>query len=228
MIDTLNNKVFVFQNIHKSAQTMKNLLEQFADSADFMFMQEALFSHIRNTSSTTSELGPPIHMAWQEVQHFNKFHKTQVCIYINRRLLSTFRLSADPNASHDPNVLVLTVTDRVMHHTASMVCLYNLPKSGNSAVHAFFHLLPNLDDLMVVQGDFNLHSQDWDPLVSQSPRIATDLLAALTLSELTLVNDDGLPTWHHKCNKPAVLDLLFIADQLLQQCSCAFENDKVG
>ena len=46
MIDTLNDKVFVFQNVHKSGQTMKNLLEQFADSADFIFMQEALFSHV--------------------------------------------------------------------------------------------------------------------------------------------------------------------------------------
>ena len=53
-------------------------------------------------------------------------------------------------------------------------------------------------------------------------------MATLTLSELTLVNDNGLPTWHHKRNKPAVLDLLFIANPLLRQCLCNFQNDKLG
>ena len=233
MIDTLNDKVFVFQNVHKSGQTMKHLLEQFADSADFIFMQEALFSHVRNTTSTTSELGdavegPPIHAAWQEVHHFGKFPKTQVCIYVNRRLLSLYQLSADPNASHDPNVLVLTLADRCTHHTATVACLYNPPKTGNSAVHTLLHLLPNVNDLLLLQGDFNLHSPDWDPQVLHAPQIATDLMAALTLSELTLVNDDGLPTWHHKHNKPAVLDLLFVADPLLRRCLCDFQNDKLG
>ena len=233
MIDTLNNKVFVFQNIHKSSQTIKNLLEQFADSADFIFIQEALFSHVRNTTSTTSKLGdviegPPIQAAWQEVHHFGKFPKTQVCIYINQWLLSLYWLSADPNASHNLNVLVLTIADRHTRHTATVVCLYNLPKTSNLAIHALLHLLPNMDDLLLLQGDFNLHSPDWDLQVLQTPRIATDLMAALTLSELTLVNDDSLPTWHHKHNKPAVLDLLFVADPLLRRCSCNFQNDKLG
>ena len=134
----------------------------------------------------------------------------------------------DPDASHNPNVLTLTLVDRRTRHTATIVCLYNLPKTGNSAIHALLHLLPNIDDLMLLQGDFNLHSSDWDPQVLQTPRIATDLMAALTLSELTLVNDDGLPTWHHKHNKPAVLDLLFVADPLLRRCSCDFTNDKLG
>ena len=85
-----------------------------------------------------------------------------------------------------------------------------------------------MDDLLLLQGDFNLHSPDWDPQVLHAPQIATDLMATLTLSELTLVNDDGLPTWHHKHNKPAVLDLLFVANPLLRRCSCDFQNDKLG
>ena len=184
MIDMLNNKVFVFQNVHKSSQTMKNLLEQFADSADFIFMQEALFSHVRNTTSTTSELGdviegPPIHAAWQEVHHFGKFPKTQVCIYVNQWLLSLYWLSADPNASHDLNVLVLTIADHCMRHTATVVCLYNLPKTSNSAIHALLHLLPNMDDLLLLQGDFNLHSPDWDPQVLQTPRNGCEPVAQM-------------------------------------------------
>ena len=169
-----------------------------------------------------------IHAAWQEVHLFGKFPKTQVCIYVNRRLLSLYHLSVDPDASHDPNVLTLTLADRRTCHTATVVCLYNPPKTGNLAIHTLLHFLPNADDLMLLQGDFNLHSSDWDPQVLQTPRIATDLMAALTLSELTLVNDDGLPTWHHKHNKPAVLDLLFVADPLLRRCSCDFTNDKLG
>lgn len=87
MVDTISNLSFLCQNIHKSRKATHNLLEQYVDSTDIIFVQEAYFSIFRHTTSTTSELSDlvtslVIHAAWQEVHLYNKYPSTQVCIYI--------------------------------------------------------------------------------------------------------------------------------------------------
>ena len=67
-MDCFANITVLSQNVHnKSGKTVNNLLEQYANGADILFIQEAPFCHIRKTISTTSEegddvVGPPMHV----------------------------------------------------------------------------------------------------------------------------------------------------------------------
>ena len=45
-MDCFTNIIVLSQNVHKSGKTVKNLLEQYANAADILFIQEALFPHI--------------------------------------------------------------------------------------------------------------------------------------------------------------------------------------
>ena len=100
-----------------------------------------------------------------------------------------------------------------------------MPRTNNRAIKALLHSLPTITNLALIQGDFNLHSPAWDPNVSCSSKVADDLLAACTLANLSLVNDDSTLTWHHPTNKSSVLGLLFVADKLLGRHPCTFENN---
>ena len=212
---------------------MKSLLEQHANSYDIIFTQETPFSFVRNIASYTSELGdaiegPTIHAAWQEVHNFSKYNNTQVCAFVSRRLLMRFRISFDPDLTWDANVLPFTLVDQLTGQSATLICLYNPPKSGDSAVKCLIDIAPRIHDLAFIQGDFNLSALDWDPGATRTSPIAGDLLAMNTLLNLSLVNDDGAPTWHHKTKRSSVLDLLFIADNILRRSHCDFENDHIN
>ena len=43
LMDCFANIAVLSQNVHKSGKTVKNLLEQYASSADIIFIQEATF-----------------------------------------------------------------------------------------------------------------------------------------------------------------------------------------
>lgn len=131
----------------------------------------------------------------------------------------------DPHDVPHKDVLTLTVTRLLDGCSAAMTCIYNQPGTGNSAVHTLIrHLqLPSFCP-SVIQGDFNLHSHDWDPSVLQTPDLCMSLLNVLTLQSLSLVNDDGRPTWHHNHHSNRVLDLIFAHDSLLSFDNYAYDN----
>ena len=131
-MDCFANIAVLSQNVHKSRKTVKNLLEQYASAADIIFIQEAPFPHIRKIISTTSEegddvIGPPIHAVWQAIHCFERHPKTQVCSYVNRRLLSRFQLSLDLAINMEPNVLLFTLSSCLGGHSATFGNVYNPP-----------------------------------------------------------------------------------------------------
>jgi hypothetical protein len=230
MMDCIDNLSFLCQNVHKSGKTMKSLLEQHANSYDIIFTQETPFSFVWNIASYTSKLGDPIkgpsiHTTWQEVHNFGKHDNTQVCAFINRQILTRFRISFDPDLAWDVNILPFSLIDQLTGQTTTLICLSNPPRSGDSAVKCLIDIAPHIHDITFVQGDFNLSALDWDPGATRTSPIAGDLLAVCTLLNLSLVNDDGAPAWHHKTKRSLVLDLLFIADDILRCSHCDFEND---
>ena len=167
-MDCFSNIIVLTQNVHKSGKTVKNLLEQYANAADILFIQEAPFPHIQKTVSTTSEEGdvvdgPPIHAAWQAVHCFERHPKTQVCSYVNCRLLSRFQLSLDLAINTEPNVLLLTLSSCLGAHSATFGNVYNPPRSADHAVKALLRLMPLVKDLKLLVGDFNIKSVEWDP-----------------------------------------------------------------
>ena len=131
-MDCFANIIVLSQNIHKSGKTVKNLLEQYASAADILFIQEALFPHIRKTISTTLEegdnvVGPPIHAVWQAIHCLERHPKTQVCSYVNWWLLSRFQLSLDSAINTEPNVLLFTLSSCLGGHSATFGNIYNPP-----------------------------------------------------------------------------------------------------
>ena len=88
---------------------MHDLLETLKNSVDFLFIQEAPIHFVRNVPSAASELGdeligPVIHRDWQCVDKRSIQPDSQVAIYVNKRLSSSFQLFPDFSPAIDPNV----------------------------------------------------------------------------------------------------------------------------
>ncbi len=123
---------FLFQNVHKSRKMTHDLLETQAGGTDFIFIQEANFSLVRHTISTTSEEGDPVigpvhHKAWECVQKSETYANMQVAIYVNRRILTTFSIFVDPHRIPHPNVLAIDVSRILDGVTSTIINLYNPP-----------------------------------------------------------------------------------------------------
>ena len=231
-MDCFANIIVMSQNVHKSGKTVNNLLEQYANGADILFIQEAPFCFIRKTVSTTSEegddvVGPPIHAAWQVINCFGHHPKTQVCSYINQCALSKFQLSLDAAVNTEPNALFFTLSSCLGGHSATFANVYNPPCMADRAVKALLRLMPLVKDLQILAGDFNIKSVEWDPSYPRTHELAADLMAACAVQDLNLVNDDGEPTWHHAEHQSSVLDLLFVSSAWLCNSRVLFQNDKL-
>ena len=208
---------FLFQNVHKSRKTTHDLLEIHAGGTDFIFIQEANFGLVRHTISTTSEEGDPVvgpvhHKAWECVQKSETYTSTQVTIYVNKRILTTFSIFVDPHRIPHPNVLAIDISRILDSVTSTIINLYNPPQSGNSAVHHLIRALQS-DDLnpAMIQSDFNLHHVEWEPEREQlNDSIAEELLETITEKDMDLVNNDGDATWHHPDGRGSVLDLVLL------------------
>ncbi|KAF8674800.1 hypothetical protein AX14_005246 [Amanita brunnescens Koide BX004] len=221
---------FAFQNVHKSRLSVHELLETLQSDIDFLFIQENPSSFIRNVPSTTSEegyplIGPVHHRQWQCVEKSSSQPSSQVAIYVNKRFLIDYQIFPDFSLTYDPNVLPVTFRHNIIrsrHFT--LVNVYNPPKTHNAAIHSLLHLLPRLDDIMVIEGDFNLHSGIWDPARVNSPPLSTAFFNKLSDASFGLVNDEGAPTWSNRRGATSVIDLVFMNDALAPLLPDVFVN----
>ncbi|KAF8668002.1 hypothetical protein AX14_006265 [Amanita brunnescens Koide BX004] len=125
----------------------------------------------------------------------------------------------------DPNVLIVTFRHNIARSKHfSLVNVYNPPKTNNAAVHSLLTILPHLNDTLVIEGDFNLHSGIWDPARVNSPPLPTELFNRLSDASFGLVNDDGAPTWSNRRGSTSVIDLVFINDALASLSPDLFVN----
>ena len=211
---------FAFQNVHKSRLSVHELLETLQNDIDFLFIQENSISFIRNVPSTSSDKGAPLegpvhHRQWQCVEKSAIQPSSQVAIYINKRFLNDFQIFPDFSPTNDPNVLPVTLKHNLIKSCSfTIVNVYNPPKTHNSAILSLLTVLPRLNNVLVVQGDFNLHSGIWDPSRVNSPPFSVDFFNRLSDEGLGLANDEGAPTWTNRRGAFSVLDLLFINDSL--------------
>ncbi|KAF8688256.1 hypothetical protein AX14_003488, partial [Amanita brunnescens Koide BX004] len=199
---------------------MHDLLENFKNSIDFLFVQEAPVHFIRKVPSSTSELGddligPVIHRDWQCVDKRSVHPDSQVAIYVNKRLSSSYQLFPDFSPSLDPNVLVLCVRHNLKRSNFfSLVNVYNRPGTRHSAILSLLNVIPTLSNVAVVQGDFNIHSPLWDPAITATSGLAEQLFGAFSDLELNLTNDEGDHTWTNRQGFASVIDLIFCNDLL--------------
>ena len=221
---------FAFQNVHKSRLSVHELLETLQSDIDFLFIQENPSSFIRNVPSTTSEGGDPLigpvhHRQWQCVEKSSSQPSSQVTIYVNKRFLMNYQIFPDFSLTNDPNVLPITFRHNIIrsrHFT--LVNVYNPPKTHNAAIHSLLRLLPRLDDIMIIEGDFNLHSGIWDPARVNSPPLSTTFFNTLSDASFGLVNDEGAPTWSNRRGATSVIDLVFMNDALAPSLPDVFVN----
>ncbi|KAF8667766.1 hypothetical protein AX14_006299, partial [Amanita brunnescens Koide BX004] len=210
--------------------TVHELLETLQSEIDFLFVQENPSSFIRNVPSSTSEQGDPLigpvhHRQWQCVEKTASQPSSQVAIYINKRFLTNYQIFPDLSLTNDPNVLLITLRHNIVRSKHfSLVNIYNPPKTNNAAVHSLLTILPRLDDVLVIEGDFNLHSGIWDPSRVNSPPLPTQLFNRLSDASFGLVNDEGAPTWTNRRGSFSVIDLVFINDDLAPLAPDVFVN----
>ena len=178
---------FKFQNIHKNKGYLHSLLKTLQADTDLLFLQEVPFYHIRNIASLQSEEGEPLngtahHPAWMCASKFSEFPTTQVAIFVNRRILGEYAVFTDPFSVPNPNVLELKLTKLSDNASATFFCIYNPPKTQNSAVHDLMIRLPEAPNIALIQGDFNLHSEIWDEkhTSNRDHDIAYDLVHAIS------------------------------------------------
>ena len=73
------------------------------------------------------------------------------------------------------------------------------------------HRVPNIQ---VIQGDFNLHCTYWDENSDQNLSLAWDMIQAFHKRQMSLVNDESIPTFFHRNHRPQVLDLIWANDNI--------------
>ncbi|KAF8697670.1 hypothetical protein AX14_001310 [Amanita brunnescens Koide BX004] len=224
------NTRFAFQNVHKSRLTVHELLDTLKDEIDFLFIQENPSSFIRHIPSSANETGDPLvgpvhHRQWACVEKTTTHPSSQVAIYINKRFLDCFQIFPDFSARIDPNVLPVTLRHNLMKSCSfTIICVYNPPKTHNSAIHSLLSILPRFPDALVVQGDFNLHSGIWDPSRVNSPPLSIEFFNNLSDEGFGLANDEGAPTWTNRRGGFSVLDLIFLKDSLTSLSPDTFVN----
>ena len=219
-----------FQNVHKSRLTVHELLETLQNDIDILFIQENPSSFICNIPSTTSETGDPLvgpvhHKQWQCVEKTSHQSLSQVAIYANKRFLTDLQIFPDFSLDNDPNVLPVTFRHNLIksrHFT--VINVYNPPKTNNSAVFSLLRLLPRFNDIMVIQGDFNLHAGIWDPARVNTPPLPLMLFNNLSDAGFGLANDEGAPTWTNRRGIFSVIDLVFVNDALAPLFPDVFVN----
>ena len=142
MIDTTAHSSirYAFQNVQKSRCTMHDLLENLKNSVDFLFIQEAPIYFVRKVPSTTSEtgddlIGPIIHHDWQCIDKRSVHIDSQVAIYINKCLSSSYQLFPNFSPTLDPNVLILCVHHNLKRSNYfNLINIYNHPNTCHSAI----------------------------------------------------------------------------------------------
>ena len=72
--------------------------------------------------------------------------------------------------------------------------------------------LHRIANLQVLQGDFNLHCAYWDEETSDNPSLTWDLIRTLHDQQLSLLNDESVPTFYRHGDCPQVLDLIWVND----------------
>ena len=222
---------YLFQNVRKSLAQVNALLESHANDTDIILIQEAPFRMIRKFASLDDEEGEEIHGTvqhprWITVEQYTYYkNKTQVAVYVNRRLSNCFHISMDPFFFDDANILFVTLTNIINGRNFGIINVYN--NNSNNKDTTLIKLLRNLskaEDIHILQGDFNIHCSEWDEEAERDDPLGNDLMNETMWSNLSLVNTDMEATWHHAKNRSSVIDLLFVHDDILSSNGWNYEN----
>ncbi|KAF8621496.1 hypothetical protein AX15_007751 [Amanita polypyramis BW_CC] len=150
--------------------------------------------------------------------------KTQVIAYINKKMSKNHFISIDETTFGDPNILLFSIakTNNKGQQTSfcSFINVYAHPSSNGTITRRALirNLLKVSKNVVIIQGDFNLHLSIWDELCrSETSTAGVNLYTSIVEENFQLINKDDKPTWYRDNDIPRVLDLLFVNNNLGRQ-----------
>jgi len=152
-------------------ETQKNL-------SDIIFIQEPPRSLLHQLPSYTDPLGDPLygtsnHPEWTLFLHQNtsQDNYARVAIYVNKWLLRIrFALCLDIINHHDINILAF-------HSDYNINFIINIYSDSNQmALYFLCQNNINLDNIIIMMGDFNIRNSGWDPNVHHHSIYTDDLI----------------------------------------------------
>ena len=221
MIITPSTFSFLFRNVNTSHTLASYILEEQATKdIDIIFFQELAQKNIRHAAHidyTNGEpvIGLPIHPSWICLPPPSLI--SQVAIYIHTRIFQRYHFTVDSQIFGHPNIFVMFCYDPSSNNTTAYLNVYanpnrDCPRALKNTIPTLLSQLYKLSNLRLVQGDFNLHCPYWDEASVDNPPIAWELIRCFHDKQLSLINDESVPTFFCANNRPQVLDLIWLHD----------------
>jgi len=208
-----NLKIFS-QNIRKNSLVTNTILETLSQF-DIILIQELLWSKIQKTPSSLNCEGEPLmgtchHPNWIVFARLptNSNDSPRVISYVNIHLKSLcFLLCKDIFDHRDINIISFTNND---------ICHYILNIYSNSSHSALKYLKNtevNINNVLLMTGDFNIRDSLWDPSFPFHSSISDDLFMIADSFDLALlVPTNPGPTRFSDTvgESDSVIDLMFL------------------
>ena len=163
------------------------MLEEYSISdIDIIFFQELSQKEIRcaaHIDHVDGEpvFGQPLHPSWTSLPPPGC--NSQVAIYVHQRIFQRYHFSVDNKIFGHPNIFVMFCFDSVTNMSLSYINVYANPNRGCAAtlqctIPTLIQNLYKLDNIHLIQGDFNLHCHYWDEDSTENPSLAWELIRA--------------------------------------------------
>ena len=214
---------FLFRNVNSSHALASSILEEYSNKdIDIIFFQEITQKQIHVAAHIDIPdgepiIGLPIHPAWTCLPPPSPI--SQVAIYIHQCIFSRYHFTVDRQIFGHPNIFVMFCYDPMIHAKFAYINVYANPNRNCAAalqhtVPTLLQLLHQVSHVQLIQGDFNLHCSFWDENTHDNPSLAWSLIRELNDRQLSLVNDESIPTFYQQHQQPQVLDLIWTNDNV--------------
>jgi len=181
-----NLKIFS-QNIRKNSLIVNTILET-QNQFDIILIQEPPWSEIRKIPSTTNCEEKPL-IGTCHHPNWIAFARTPTCgndfprvtTYINIRLSSLCFLLCKDIFNHRDIGLISFINNDICHYILNVYS-----NSSHSALRYLKDTEANIDNVLLMTGDFNIRDSLWDPSFSFHSSISDDLIMIADSFDLTL------------------------------------------
>ena len=210
----LRNLNILLQNVRKNHLIVNTILET-QSQFDIILIQKPPWSVIRQVPSTTNSKSENFietvhHSNWLlfAINPVNKATSPRVTAYINI-CLSPLRFSLHTDIINHPDILLMSFTND--HVQYFIMNIYS--DSSHSALKYLKDTEVNIDNVLVMTGDFNIRDSLWDPSFPHHASISDDLLIIADSFNLALLSPtNSCPTRYFDMMGKAnsTMDLMFL------------------
>ena len=210
----LKNLKILFQNVQKNHLIINTILKT-QSHFDIILIQELPWSIICKVPSTSNSegenfVGTVHHPNWTlfTINPMNKATSSRVTVYINICLTSLhFTLQSD--IINHTDILLLSFTSNCFQYF--ILNIYS--DSAHMALKCLKDIEVNIDNVLVMTGDFNIRDSLWDPFFPHHSSISNDLLLIANSFQLALSTPTNpYPTRYSDIASEAnsTIDLIFL------------------